>query len=246
MWYWFFKYVFVRPLSMILFRPTISGEENIPTQGGAILAANHLGTGDTFLLPGLITRPVTFPAKAELFSGKGGLKAKVLAWFLKAVGQVPMDRSGGRASAHGLAPVNQALGAGGLVGIFPEGSRSPDGNLYKGKTGMARMALENDVPIIPVAMKNTASVKGPLGLRTIRRPQITIGAPLRFPELAGRHGELKVLRQVTDEVMTAIQQLSGQTYVDVYATRVKFGDLKGSDLTRHVLEHPGAGRIPRV
>ncbi|WP_328701990.1 lysophospholipid acyltransferase family protein [Aestuariimicrobium ganziense] len=241
MWYAFFKYGFVRPWSKLLFQPTITGEENIPPQG-AIMAANHIGTGETFLLPALITRPMVFPAKAELFLGKGSLKAKAVAWFLKAVGQVPMDRSGGRASAAGLTPINEVLRDGGLVGIFPEGSRSPDGNLYKGKTGVARMALENDVPVVPVGMRDTGFTKGPLGITTIWRPHITIGAPLRFSELAGRQGELKVLRQVTDEVMAAIQQLTGQTYVDVYSTRVKFGDLKGADLTPHMLEHPGAAR----
>lgn len=241
MWYTFFKYAMVRPLSKVLFRPWLRGEENIP-DGPAILAANHLSAGDTFLLPGLIRRRMTFPAKAELFKKVGGPKQRALAWFLTAVGQVPMDRSGGRASATGLSPVLQVLKDGGLVGIFPEGTRSADGKLYKGKTGVARLALDAGVPVVPVGMINTEFHRGPFGIPLMRRPGIIIGKPLDFSEFAGRQDELKVLRHITDEVLAGVQELTGQTYVDVYSTRVKYGDLKDADLGPHLRSRPGEGR----
>lgn len=241
MWYWFLKWTLFRPVSIVAFRPWSKGSENIP-EGGAILAGNHLSAGDTFLLPALIKRRLTFPAKAELFKGDHGLRSKVVAWFLTAVGQVPMDRSGGRASATGLGPVMQTLADGGFVGIFPEGTRSVDGNLYKGRTGVARLALESGVPVLPVGFVNTEFRKGLFGIPLMHRPGVIIGEPIDFSEFAGRQNELKVLRHVTDEVMAGIQQLTGQTYVDVYSTRVKFGDLKGADLTPHIVARPGGDR----
>ena len=240
-WYWFLKWALFRPVCIVAFRPWIKGAENIP-EGGALLAGNHLSAGDTFLLPALIRRRLTFPAKAELFKGDKGVRSKVVAWFLKAVGQVPMDRSGGRASATGLGPVMQTLADGGLVGIFPEGTRSVDGNLYKGRTGVARLALESGVPVLPVGFVNTEFRRGLFGIPVMHKPGVIIGKPLDFSEFAGRQDELKVLRHVTDQVMAGVQELTGQRYVDVYSTRVKFGDLKGTDLTPHVRERPGADR----
>lgn len=241
MWYWFFKLALFRPVCVVAFRPWIKGEENIP-EGGAIIAGNHLSAGETFLLPAMIKRRMTYPAKAELFQGKGGPASKVVAWFLKAVGQVPMDRSGGRASATGLGPVQQTLADGGLVGIFPEGTRSVDGRLYKGKTGVARLALEGGVPVLPVGFVNTQFRKGLFGIPVMKRPGVIIGKPLDFAEYCGRADELKVLRHVTDEVMAGIQELTGQEYVDVYSSRAKFGDLKDADLTPHLRERPGQDR----
>lgn len=240
-WYWFLKWALFRPVCIVAFRPWIKGAENIP-EGGAILAGNHLSAGDTFLLPALIKRRLTFPAKAELFKGDKGVRSKIVAWFLKAVGQVPMDRSGGRASATGLGPVMQTLVDGGLVGIFPEGTRSVDGNLYKGRTGVARLALESGVPVLPVGFVNTEFRRGLFGIPVMHKPGVIIGKPLDFSEFNGRQDELKVLRHVTDEVMAGVQHLTGQQYVDVYSTRVKFGDLKGTDLTPHVRARPGADR----
>ncbi|CAI9399633.1 lysophospholipid acyltransferase family protein [Aestuariimicrobium sp. T2.26MG-19.2B] len=241
MWYWFLKWTIFRPVCVVAFRPWIKGDENIP-EGGAILAGNHLSAGDTFLLPALIHRRLTFPAKAELFAGDRGVRSKVVAWFLKAVGQVPMDRSGGRASATGLGPVTQTLKDGGLVGIFPEGTRSGDGRLYKGRTGVARLALDGGVPVLPVGFVNTAFTRGLFGIPVMRRPGVIIGKPLDFSAFEGRQDELKVLRHVTDEVMAAIQELTGQEYADVYGTRVKFGDLKDADLTPHLKSRPGDDR----
>lgn len=239
--YTLFKRLLFRPVSQVAFRPWVRGEQNVPSTGGVIMACNHLSYGETFLLPAMIRRRMTFPVKAEMFQMPGPW-GKLVGWFLTTVGQVPIDRSGGRASATGLSPVMQELEDGGVIGIFPEGTRSPNGMLFKGKTGVARMALEAGVPVVPVGMVGTEFRRNRLGIPLMHHPGIIIGEPLDFSEWAGREGELKVLRHVTDQVMTAIQQLTGQEYCDVYASRVKMGDLKDADLSRFVLDHPGAGR----
>lgn len=238
--YTLFKRLLMRPIART-FRPWVRGEENIPATGGVILASSHLSYGETVLLPAMIRRRMTFPVKAEMFQMPGPW-GRTVGWFLTAVGQVPIDRSGGRASAQGLSPVMQELENGGVIGIFPEGTRSPTGQLFKAKTGVARMALEAGVPVVPVGMVGTQFRRNRLGIPVMDHPGIIIGKPLDFSEWAGREGELKVLRHVTDEVMAAIQRLTGQEYVDVYASRVKFGDLSGADLSRFVLERPGHGR----
>jgi 1-acyl-sn-glycerol-3-phosphate acyltransferase len=242
--YNFFKYLVFVPLVRLVFRAKLIGEENLPNEGGLVLASNHLAAGDTFVMPALVGRQVTFPAKAELFKGNRGLKSKIVAWFMKAIKQVPLDRSGGRASLDGLDPVVGALQEGRLVGIYPEGTRSPDGRLYKGHTGVARMALVAGVPVVPVAVFNTETVKGLFGVPWIRKPRVVIGAPLDFSAYVGRHEERDVLRWVTDEVMAAIQQISGQTYVDVYGSSVKRGSLSLAEANARVLERPGLGSEP--
>ncbi len=212
--YTLFKYALFRPVCRVVFRPWVEGEENIPATGGVVLAGNHLSAGDTFLLPAMITRRMTFPAKAELFHQKGFGRA--VSWFLKAVGQVPMDRSGGRASADGLRPIYEVLEQGGVVGIFPEGTRSHDGRLYRGRTGVARLALGARVPVIPVGFVDTQFVPGLFGIPVMKRPGIRIGAPLDFSE---HFGEIdgSVYREVTDAVMMSIRELTGQEYVPVYS-----------------------------
>ncbi len=218
MYYWLFKYLLVRPVCLVCFRPWIEGEHHIPATGGVVIAGNHLSAGETFLLPALIRRRMTFPAKAELFRGDGGLGPKVLAWFLRAVGQVPLDRSGGKRSAESLRPVLDVLVSGGVVGIFPEGTRSRDGRLYRGRTGVARLALTAGVPVVPVGFVGTQFHKGPFGLPWMTRPGIRVGEPLCFHDHDGDTDEGRRLREVTDEVMAAIQRLTGQEYVDRYAT----------------------------
>lgn len=215
MLYELFKNLLFTPVCRWVFRPTVEGAENIPETGGAVLAGNHLSTGETFLLPAMIKRRMTFPAKAELFTGTTIL-TKIVAWFLKAVGQVPMDRSGGRASAAGLDPVLDVLRQGGLVGIFPEGTRSPDGRLHRGRTGVARLALGAVVPVIPVGFYGTAWQKGLFGIPVMKRPVIRIGKPLDFSRFEAREADGALYREVTDEVMRAIQALTGQEYVDAY------------------------------
>ena len=214
MFYWVLKTLVLGPILKLLFRPWVEGEENIPETGGVILAGNHLSAGDTFLLPAMISRPMTFPAKAELFQMKGW--GRVLGWFLRGVGQVPMDRSGGRASADGLRPIYEVLTDGGVVGIFPEGTRSRDGRLYRGRTGVARLALNARVPVIPVGFADTQFRRGPFGIPLMKRPGIRIGKPLDFSEHFGST-EGSVYREVTDAVMVAISEITGQEYVPVYS-----------------------------
>lgn len=245
MWYELFKFFPFRPLVKWGFRARIIHPENVPDHGGAILASNHLSSMDSIVLPAMLPRRLTFPAKAELFVGRDA-RTKVVAWFLTAIGQVPMDRSGGRASASSLGTVTDVLAEGGLVGIYPEGTRSPDGRLYKGKTGAARMALTAEVPIVPVGIIGTETVRGPFGLPWLRRPQIVIGSPLDFSEYAHVPGNSAVLRHVTNEVMTSIQNLTGQEYADVYAFRVKSGDLKEVGSDDYVKPSPGGGPGPEV
>lgn len=244
MYYQLFKNLLFAPVVRWLFRARIEGAENVPETGGAILASNHIAAGDTFVMPALLRRQVTFPAKAELFVGNRGLGSKVVAWFVKAVGQVPLDRSGGRVSLEGLSPVLQVLADGGLVGIYPEGTRSPDGRLYKGRTGVARLALAAGVPVIPVAVANTGPVRTRLGIPWIWKPRVVIGRPHDFGAYAGLAEDRDTLRWVTDEVMADIQQLSGQTYVDAYGTSVKTGSLSAAEAEARVLPRPGFGGTP--
>lgn len=245
MWYKLFKVGLFGPGVRALWHPWVVGEENIPSHGGAILACNHIELLDPVILAAMIGRQLTYPAKKELFQANKGLGSKVVAWFLKAVDQVPLDRSGGRRSVEGIRPVIERLMEGGLVGIFPEGTRSADGELYKGKTGVARMALMADAPVIPVALVGTELVKGRFGIPKVDRPGIIIGRPLDFSALRGREEEVAVLRWITNEVMDAIQQLGGQEYVDVYGFRVKYGNLKGKDLTPWQRPRPGGVPVPQ-
>ena len=243
MFYWLFKNLLFRPVVKYLFGARLVGEENVPATGGVILASNHLGAGETFVMPAMMRRKVTFPAKAELFVGDRGPWSKLIAWFLKAVGQVPLDRSGGRASLDGLGPVLEVLQAGGAVGVYPEGTRSPDGRLYKGKTGVARMALAAGVPVVPVAVANTDVVKR-FGLPWIDHPVITFGRPLDFSAHADQLESRAMARWVTDEVMNAIRELSGQAYVDAYGTSIKSGAMSQLEADARVRDRPGSATPP--
>jgi 1-acyl-sn-glycerol-3-phosphate acyltransferase len=195
--------------------------ENIPTTGPVILASNHLSFSDSIFLPLQSRRPVVFLAKSEYFTGKG-LKGALTRWFFKSTGQLPIDRSGGKASEASLNTGLNVLSQGQVLGIYPEGTRSPDGRLYRGRTGIARMVLESKAPIIPVAMIDTEKVQ-PIGKRLprIRRIGIVVGTPLDFSRFDGMEGDRIVLRAVTDEIMYELRKLSGQEYVDAYASSVK-------------------------
>ncbi|MEN9748734.1 MAG: hypothetical protein RLZZ603_1426 [Actinomycetota bacterium] len=221
MTYFFLKTFVLGPLLRVLFRPWIRGVENVPASGAAILASNHLSFSDSIFLPLMLRRPVTFLAKSEYFTGKG-LKGALSRWFFTATGQLPIDRSGGKASEASLNTGLEVLAGDNLLGIYPEGTRSPDGKLYRGRTGIARMVLEAKVPVIPVAMIDTEKVQ-PIGQKMpkIRRVGIAIGTPLDFSRFEGMEGDRIVLRAVTDEIMYELQKLSGQVYEDVYATSVK-------------------------
>ncbi len=235
MLWWWCKHVLIGPFLHLLCRPTIEGADHVPAEGGAILASNHLAVADSFLLPLLLPRRVAFLAKREYFTAPG-----FLGWlkktFFTAMGQVPVDRSGGSAAVAAMATSIRLLREGTLLGIYPEGTRSPDGRLYKGKTGVARMALEADVPVIPVAMIGTDKVN-PIGSR-IWRPRhvhVRIGAPLDFSRYAGMAGDRFIERSMTDELMYELMVLSGQTYVDMYAASVKeraATDITGCAATR--------------
>ncbi|HEX6917508.1 MAG TPA: 1-acyl-sn-glycerol-3-phosphate acyltransferase [Phycicoccus sp.] len=221
MFYWVLKTVVLGPILRLLFRPWVEGEENIPETGAAIFASNHLSFSDSIFLPLVVPRRMTFLAKSDYFTGEG-LKGRLTAWFFRGVGQLPIDRSGGRASEAALRSGLKVLGRGELLGLYPEGTRSPDGRLYKGRTGVARMALEAGVPVIPVAMIGTDKAQ-PTGRKIPKlvRIGIRIGTPLDFSRYEGMEGDRFVLRSVTDEIMYALMELSGQEYVDMYATSMK-------------------------
>ncbi len=219
--YFILKTFVLGPLLRVLFRPWVRGIENIPGSGAAILASNHLSFSDSIFLPLMSRRPVVFLAKSEYFTGKG-IKGALTRWFFKSTGQLPIDRSGGKASEASLNTGLGVLSQGQVLGIYPEGTRSPDGRLYRGRTGIARMVLEAKVPVIPVAMIDTEKVQ-PIGQRMpkIRRIGIIVGEPLDFSRFDGMEGDRIVLRAVTDEIMYELKQLSGQEYVDAYASSVK-------------------------
>jgi 1-acyl-sn-glycerol-3-phosphate acyltransferase len=219
--YWTLKRILLGPLLRVLFRPWVEGLEHLPKDGPAILASNHISFSDSIFLPLVCDRPITFLAKSDYFNGTG-VKGFLTRIFMKGAGQVPVDRSGGRASEAALRTGLRILGEGSLLGIYPEGTRSPNGKLYRGKTGVARMALEANCVVIPVAMIGTYEIQPPGQLRpSIRRVGIRIGAPLDFSRYEGMSSDRFVLRSMTDEIMYELMSLSGQEYVDIYATRAK-------------------------
>ena len=221
MLYWIMKYVLVGPWLRVLFRPWVEGLDNVPDRGPAIVASNHLSFSDSFFLPLVVPRHITFLAKSDYFTGSG-IKGWFSRMFFSGVGQVPVDRSGGRASEASLRTGLRVLSEGKLLGIYPEGTRSPNGTMYRGKTGMARMAMEAGVPVIPVGMVNTYEIQPPGRLRpSLRRVGVRIGRPLDFSRYEGLENDRFVLRSITDEVMYELMSLSGQEYVDMYATRAK-------------------------
>ncbi|MDA7760861.1 1-acyl-sn-glycerol-3-phosphate acyltransferase [bacterium] len=219
--YFLIKNFVLGPILMILFRPWVRGTENIPRQGGAILASNHLSFVDSIFMPLMVRRPVTFLAKSDYFTGKG-VKGALIRWFFKSTGQLPIDRSGGKASEDSLNTGLGVLERGLLLGIYPEGTRSPTAKLYRGRTGIARMALEAGVPVVPIAMIDTEKVQ-PLGSKypKIHRVGVVIGEPLDFSRFAGMEGDRAVLRSVTDQIIYSIHRLSNQSYEDVYASSVR-------------------------
>jgi 1-acyl-sn-glycerol-3-phosphate acyltransferase len=221
MFYWLMKYVVIGPIVKAIWRPWLIGRRNVPAEGAAILASNHLSFVDSVFLPLMLDRPVVFLAKSDYFTGKG-LKGWATRMFFKGTGQLPIDRSGGKASEASLNTGLQVLGSGDLLGIYPEGTRSPDGKLYRGRTGIARMALEAHVPVVPVVMVDTDTMM-PIGTRVPRivRVGIVIGEPLDFSRFEGMEGDRYILRSITDEIMVALQRLGEQEYEDVYASTVK-------------------------
>jgi 1-acyl-sn-glycerol-3-phosphate acyltransferase len=219
--YQMLKYVLLGPLLRLIFRPRVEGVEHIPAEGAALVAGNHLSFSDHFLMPAIVPRRITFLAKAEYFTGRG-LKGRVTAAFFRGAGQIPVDRSGGKSSEAALRSGLAVLRKGRLLGIYPEGTRSHDGRLYKGRTGVAAIALAAKAPVVPCAMVGTFEIQPPgRALPRIHPVTIRFGPPLDFSRYAGMESERTVLRAVTDEIMYEILRLSGQEYVDRYAPDVK-------------------------
>ncbi|PPF11825.1 1-acyl-sn-glycerol-3-phosphate acyltransferase [Rathayibacter sp. AY1G1] len=221
MFYWFMKHIVAGPLLKTIFRPWVVGADKVPQNGGVILASNHLSFIDSVILPLVIERNMVFLAKSDYFTGKG-LKGWATRTFFTATGMLPIDRSGGKASEASLNTGLRVLAGGHALGIYPEGTRSPDGRMYRGRTGVARMVLEARVPVIPVAMIDTARIM-PIGKRLpkLGRIGIVFGEPLDFSRFEGMEGDRFILRSITDEIMYELLALSGQEYLDVYATSVK-------------------------
>lgn len=244
MFYWVMKTIFIGPVVNLLFRPWVKGMDNVPETGPAVLVSNHLSFSDSIFLPLAVPRPVSFLAKSEYFTGKG-LKGKLTAAFFRLTNQLPMDRSGGAASATSLNAGVDVLENGGLLGIYPEGTRSPDGRLYRGKTGVAKLVLKTGVPVIPVAMIGTDKVQ-PIGRKipNIRRIGIIVGEPLDFSRYAGMENDRFIQRSVTDEIMYELMRLSGQEYVDVYASTMKEKQAAARRVSKSSEARSAAVRLP--
>lgn len=246
MFYWVLKTLVLGPILKLLFRPWVEGEENIPAEGAAIFASNHLSFSDSIFLPLVVSRRVTFLAKSDYFTGRG-IKGRATAAFFKGAGQLSVDRSGGRAGQAALNSGLKVLRRGEVLGIYPEGTRSPDGRLYRGRTGVARMALEAGCPVLPVAMIGTDKAQ-PSGKRVpkIMRIGVRIGKPLDFSRYEGMEGDRFVLRSATDEIMYELMLLSRQEYVDMYATSMKDRLLAAAKAKAKELQQDAVDTIDKI
>jgi 1-acyl-sn-glycerol-3-phosphate acyltransferase len=219
--YWALKNVLLGPVITRIFRPIHEGNEHVPEEGPAIIASNHLSFADWLFMPLALDRRITFVAKSDYFT-RAGVKGWAQKRFFAGTGQVPIDRSGGRASGGALRAGLKVLQRGELFGIYPEGTRSHDGRLYKGRTGVARLALLSGAPVIPSAIIGTDIIAPPGKVLTkIVSPTVKFGRPLDFSRYSGMSEDRFILRSITDEVMYAIMELSGQEYVDKYAPAAK-------------------------
>ena len=235
--YWIVK-IILTPILRIVYRVRIEGREHLPRHGAVILASNHRSFLDSIFIPMVVRRRVTFVAKAEYFDDPK------TAWFFRAVGQIPIRREGGTASEGALAAATDVLRDGGVFGIYPEGTRTRDGLLHKGKTGVARLALSTGAPIVPVGLIGTdecqpTDAKLP---RLFRKVTIRFGAPLPMEHYVGREQDRLVLRQITDELMFEIRELTGQEYRNTYATKKAEGLATERAVVAHVHEEPAARR----
>jgi 1-acyl-sn-glycerol-3-phosphate acyltransferase len=219
--YWVLKHLLIGPLLKTIYRPWVVGAENVPQHGPVIIVGNHLSVIDSFFMPLMVDRRVSFLAKSDYFTGKG-LKGWFVKTFMLAVGQIPIDRSGGKASEASLNTGLAVLERGDVLALYPEGTRSPDARLYRGRTGVARLVLESGALVVPAVMIDTEKCM-PIGAKfpRLRRIGTVIGEPMDFSRFSGMATDRFVLRSVTDEIMLEIQRLSGQEYVDVYASGVR-------------------------
>jgi 1-acyl-sn-glycerol-3-phosphate acyltransferase len=209
------------PALRAVYRPTITGIEHVPATGAVILAANHQSFADEFFIPVSARRQVFFFAKAEYFNAPG-LRGRAMAAFFHGLGQVPVERGDTRSAAAVIDIGVEVLAEGRALGIFPEGTRSPDGRMYKFRTGVARLALRSGAPVVPVGMVGTRDVQPPDSRRWHRKPvAVNFGAPMDFAHLKDQERSARVLREITDQVRTEIQRLAGQDYVDTFVTSLK-------------------------
>jgi len=210
------------PILRLMFRPRVEGIENIPGTGPVILAGNHLTFIDSMILPLVCgSRPVHFIGKDEYVTGKG-VKGRLMAWFFTGSGMIPVDRDGANGGVAALMTGRRVLEEGKIFGIYPEGTRSPDGRLYRGRTGIARLTLMTGAPVVPFAMIGTDKLQpGGAGLPRPGRVTVRFGEAMEFSRYDGMDRDRYVLRAVTDSVMTEVMELSGQEYVDMYATKAK-------------------------
>ena len=217
--YWIVKAI-LSPVLRLLFKVKVEGMDNVPKDGPIIMASNHVSFSDSIFLPLVLRRRITFVAKAEYFDDWK------TAWFFRAVGQIPIRREGGSASQRALETAREVLESGGVFGIYPEGTRSPDGRLYKGRTGIARLALQTGAPIVPVAMIGTREAQpiGQVKPNFFSHITVRFGKPLTWPHLADEGDNRMALRNITDEVMFELRELSGQEYVNEYAKRKDHDD----------------------
>jgi 1-acyl-sn-glycerol-3-phosphate acyltransferase len=207
------------PILHALGRPRATGLENIPASGPALLASNHLSIIDSVYLPLMLSRPVVFPAKAEYFTAKGPV-GRLWAAYLRSTNQLAMNRDDTRSATATLEAAAEILRAGELFGFYPEGTRSPDGRLYRGRSGLGWLVLNTGAPVIPIAMSGTRKMMPPGKLPRPAKIEIKIGKPMEFGHLAG-DPPARARRIIADEVMQAIRDLSGQEYVHEYASDVK-------------------------
>lgn len=221
MFYWLMKHWVIGPILTTVFRPWVKGLENVPRTGPVIVVCNHLSFVDSVFLPLMIDRQMAFLAKSDYFTGTG-IKGWFVRFFMTSAGQLPIDRSGGKASEASLNAGLEILAEGKVLAIYPEGTRSPDGRMYRGRTGVARMILEAHVPVIPAAVMGTEKVM-PLGstIPQVHRVGVVIGKPLDFSRFEGMESDRFVLRSITDEIIYEMNKLSGQDYVDVYASTLR-------------------------
>jgi 1-acyl-sn-glycerol-3-phosphate acyltransferase len=221
MFYWLMKHWVIGPLMTTVFRPRVRGIEHMPRTGPAIVVCNHLSFVDSVFLPLVVDRQMAFLAKSDYFTGRG-IKGWVVRFFMTAAGQLPIDRSGGKASEASLNSGLSVLAEGKVLAIYPEGTRSPDGRMFRGRTGVARIILEANVPVIPAAVIDTQKVM-PLGSKfpVVHPVGVVLGEPLDFSRFRGMEGDRFVLRAITDEIIYEMNKLSGQEYVDVYASTIR-------------------------
>ena len=224
-WYWLYKNVLIGPFLRVWNRPTIEGIEHIPAEGSAIIASTHQAVMDSFFFPALSPRNITFPAKSEYFTAPG-LIGRLQKWFFTSIGQIPVERGAANAGDATLAAARTVLDRGDVLGIYPEGTRSPDGRIYKGRTGMARIALATDAPLVPLAMIGSRDAN-PIGtwIPRPRKVRMKVGEPIdgrAYVESLGIDPDSReAARPLTDHVMAVLTELSGQPYVDMYASEVK-------------------------